>query len=63
MSSRNISNICDLAYTYLGYSNQGRTEDIDKLILESIDELDKISQFKYIYIDMDYELDFINSED
>lgn len=61
MSSRNISNIYDLAYTYLGYSNQGRTEDIDKLILESIDELDKISQFKYIYIDMDYKLDFIKN--
>ena len=61
MSLVNYSNIVDLAYTYLGYSNQGRSEDIDKLIDESIKELEEISQFKYIYIDMDYKLDFIKN--
>ena len=49
MSLRNISNIVDLAYTYLGYSKLSRSSDIDKLIMESIDELDKIAQFNYIY--------------
>ncbi len=58
MSSRNISNIVDLAYTYLGYSNQSRSDDIDKLINESIDELDKINQFKYLYVDMTERLDY-----
>ena len=61
MSLRNISNIVDLAYTYLGYSNQSRSDDIDKLIKESIDELDKINQFKYLYVDMTERLDFINN--
>ena len=61
MYSVNYSNVCDLAYTYLGYSNQTKTEDIDKLIMDSIDELNEIAQFKYIYIDMDYELDFIKN--
>ena len=62
MSSKNISNIVDLAYTYLGYSNQTRSDEIDKLILESIEELDKIAQFKYIYQDFTEKLDFIKNE-
>lgn len=61
MSLRNISKIVNLAYTYLGYSNQGRSDDIDLLIEESIDELDKISQFNYIYVDMTEKLDFIKN--
>ena len=61
MSSRNISNIVDLAYTYLGYSKLSRSSDIDKLMMESIDELDKIAQFNYIYQDFDYKLDFIKN--
>ena len=61
MSSKNISNIYDLAYTYLGYSSLSRSPDIDKLIDESIKELDKIAQFNYIYQDFDYYLDFIKN--
>lgn len=63
MSSKNISKILDIAYTYLGYSNQTRSSDIDKLILESIEELDSIAQFKYIYKDFKENLDFINNND
>ena len=61
MSLKNISNIYDLAYTYLGYSKLSRSSDIDKLIEESIEELEKIAQFKYIYQDFDYKLDFIKN--
>ena len=63
MSSKNISRIMDIAYTYLGYSNQSRSTDIDKLIEESIKELDEISQFKYIYKDFNEQLDFIKNNE
>ena len=61
MLLKNTSKVIDLAYTYLGYTNNLRSADIDKLIDESIDELEKISQFKYIYEEFNYNLDFINN--
>ena len=59
MSLRNTSKIKKHAYTYLGYRNMPHDERTDKIIDECIEEIERIAQFKYIYAEFDYQLDFL----
>jgi len=62
MFSRNYSKLVDLAYNYLGYKKINRCEEIDLLIFECIDEIEKLNSFKYIYQEYDYLIDVLNKE-
>ena len=60
MSLKNCSSLYHTVYSYLGYRNLTKDEKIDKLIEESLEEIEKISSFQYIYQEFDYLLDFLN---
>lgn len=62
MSSKNCSNLYHTIYSYLGYRNLCKDEVIDKLIEESLEEIEKISSFQYIYQEFDYLLDFLKQK-
>ncbi len=63
MSSVNYSEITKIAYSYLDYHKMTPTKELDLLIKECIDEVIEYSQFKYIYQEFDYNLDFINNNE
>ena len=54
MSSKNYSNLYLAIYSYLGYRNLTKDPRIDKLIEESLKEIEEISSFQYIYQEFDY---------
>lgn len=60
-SLKNTSSFINTVYSYLGYKNIEHDEAIDKLIKECIEEVEELSQFKYIYSRFDYRLDFLNN--
>ncbi len=57
----NTSKFYKLAYSYLGYRNIEPSKEIDKLIEECLEEVEKLAQFKYICEEFDYKLDFIKN--
>ena len=63
MSLMNISKFVKLVYSYLGYKHIERSEDVDKLIEESLKEVEALAQFNYIYVEFDYQLDFLKSHE
>ena len=63
MSSVSYSDIYHAVYSYLGYRNISRDSEVDKLIVECLEEIDKISSFQYIYQEYDYILDFLNKKE
>ncbi|MCR5231685.1 MAG: hypothetical protein K6B64_03465 [Acholeplasmatales bacterium] len=62
MSAKNYSNLYLAIYSYLGYRNLTKDPRIDKLIEESLKEIEEISSFQYIYQEFDYLLDFLNQK-
>lgn len=62
MSSKNYSNLYHTVYSYLGYRELSKDEKIDKLIEESLQEIEKISSFQYVYQEFDYLLDFLKQK-
>lgn len=61
MSLMNISKFVNLVYSYLGYKHITRCEEIDNEIEKCLKEVEAIAQFKYIYVEFDYELDFLKN--
>ena len=59
MSLMNTSKFIKLVYSYLGYKHILRSDEIDKQIEECLDEVIKLAQFNYIYVEFDYLLDFL----
>ncbi len=62
MSLKSYSNLKNNIYSYLGYKNIGYDENIDSLIDECMDEIEKISSFKSRYIEFDSIIDVLNKE-
>lgn len=59
MSLKNTSKFMHMVYSYLGYKKIVASPEMDKLILECLKEVEELSQFKYIYQEFDYRLDFL----
>lgn len=62
MSLKNYSNLKNNIYSYLGYRNIGYSADIDSLIDECLEEVEKISNFDYRYVEFDKIIDVLNKE-
>ena len=48
------SNLKDSVYLYLGYKNKKYDESIDNIIDECLLEVEKLAQFKYMYMEFNY---------
>lgn len=57
-----MNNLKTNIYSYLNYKNIDKSNEIDLLIEESLDEVKKLSRFKYVYQEFDYLLDFLHHE-
>lgn len=62
MLSESFSRINKYVYTYLGYKNIGNVYDLDNDIDSCLFEIEKISQFKYIYVEFTKLLPFLNQD-
>lgn len=58
----NFSDLKPQIYNYLGFRGVGESETTDRLIFESLGELEKIAQFNYIYRLLDSPPDFLKKE-
>lgn len=61
MLSKSFLNVSNHAYTYLGYKNI-KDCNLDKEIDECLFEIEKISQFNYIYVELKDRLPFLSNK-
>lgn len=62
MNFSEIEKIKPQIYNYLGFHSVGKSAETDSLIVECINELDKISQFNYLYRLLENVPDFLEKE-
>ena len=63
MSLMNYSELIKITYSYLDYHKIEPSAEYDIKIKEALEEVINLSQFKYIYQEFDYNLDFINKKE
>ena len=63
MSSKTFSKISKHCYTYLGYKNINECQELDLDIDKCLEEIENISQFKYVYVEFEDRLEFLNNPD
>ena len=63
MSLMNTFKFINLVYSYLGYKHIIRNDEIDLKINDCLKEIENLQQFKYIYTEFDYKLDFLNNNE
>ena len=56
------SNLKDSVYLYLGYKNKKYDESIDNIIDECLLEVEKLAQFKYMYMEFNYLIPLLEKE-
>lgn len=63
MSSKTFSKVSRFAYTYLGYKNINETRNLDDEIDKCLEEIEQISQFKYVFVEFEERFDFLNRDE
>lgn len=62
MCLKNYSNLITNIYSYLGFKGIEKSDELENIIKESLDEVIKLTRFKALYQEFDYLIDCLNKE-